>query len=122
METKLETLAANPRITYRLATAEDVEAMIGCKSPHSVMAYVFFLDGMPWGLGGYKIENGNFVVFSDIKKDVKLPKMTIFRCGKKVMDLIAAKKLPMYVVADNADLIKRLGFEHYQGSVYKWQC
>lgn len=115
----METLTGNERVTYRLATAEDIEAVTGQKTPYTVMAYAFFLDGEPAGLGGYKLENGNFVVFSDIKKDVKAPKMTVYRCVRKVMDMIKAKGLPMYAMAENPELCERLGFKRITGDVYK---
>jgi len=117
----MESLESNPRVTYRIATKEDIEAFTGGGVPYTLKALAFFYDGKPAGIGGYKIENGNFVVFSDILKDVDAPKLTIYRCALKIMELIRAKGLPMYVVADNPSLCKRMGFEPYVGSVWKCQ-
>lgn len=117
----LKTLEGNPRVGYRMATAEDIEAVTGQKSPYTCRAYAFFYDGVPVALGGYKIENGNFVVFSDIKKDVDAPKLTVYRCVLKVMEMVKAKKLPMYAVAENPDLCERIGFKRMSGDVYKME-
>lgn len=117
----MEILNGNPRVTYKLATAEDIEAVTGQKSPYTAKAYVFYWDGKPAGLGGYKLENGNFVVFSDIKKDVDAPKLTVYRCVLKVMEMIRSKGLPMYAVAENPELCERIGFKRFAGDVYKME-
>ena len=117
----METLDSNPRVTFRLATAEDVRAVTGKDAPATLKALVFFYDGKPAGIGGYKIERGNYYVFSDINKDVDAPKITVYRCALKIMDLIKARGLPMFTVAENPSLCERMGFEQIAGSLYKWQ-
>jgi len=79
--------------------------------PASMRALVFFLNGELSGIGGYKIENGNLVVFSDLKEGVKVSKHTIWRCTKIIMDMVKEKGRPMYSVAENPELLKRLGFK-----------
>lgn len=117
----METLTGNPRVGYRMATADDIEAVTGQKSPYTCRAYAFFYDGVPVALGGYKLENGNFVVFSDIKEGVDAPKMTVFRCVLKVMEMVRAKGLSMYAVAENPELCEKIGFKRFAGDVFKME-
>lgn len=116
----METLASNPRVTYRVASAEDIEGVTGEKPVYSVKALAFFYDGELAGIGGYKIHNGSYVAFSDIKKGVEAPKLTIYRCALIIMDLIKSKGLPMFASAENPELCERLGFERFNGDLYKW--
>lgn len=118
----METLKSNPRVTYRKATIEDVIAATGAEPKNSLRAIAFFLDGKIAGLGGYKIENGSYVIFSDIKDNLDVSKQTIFRCAKVIMDFVKSKGVPMYVKAHNPELCERLGLQKFKEDIYKWQC
>lgn len=114
-------LRGNERVTYRIATEKDVVDYWGAPSPYTIKAVAFFLDDVVSGLAGWKFENGRFVIFSDIGKDVDVPRQTIWRCAKVVMSLIREKKTPMYAVAHNKDFCEKLGFKHLDGETYTWQ-
>ena len=111
---------SNPRVTYRISTVDDIENFTGKKPESSMRSISFFLDGELSGIGGYKIENGNFVVFSDIKENVIVSKQTIWRCAKIVMDMIEEKGLPMYALSHNKKFVEKLGFKQFKDEVFVW--
>ena len=114
-------LPSNPRVTYKIASVEDIIAMTGEKPKASLRALVFYLDGIPSGLGGYKLENGAYILFSDIKESVNVSKLTIFRCAKIIMEFAKKRGMSMYAVGGNPDLLERLGLVHIGDGDYKWQ-
>lgn len=123
----MKTLKSNPRITYRSATAGDLEDFWGEYPPVSVRAVAFFLDGKIVGIGGWKMEGGSFVLFSEIKDGVKVEKATIFRCARIVMDMAAENKCPMHAATDNPRFLESLGFQPFDTvtnakEFFVWQC
>lgn len=107
----MKKLKGNESVEYRHATSRDIEEFYGY-IPATMKALIFFVNGTPSGLGGYKMENGNLIVFSDIRENVKVNKYTILRCANVIMDFIKEKDTPMYAVTNNKKLLKSLGFVH----------
>ena len=107
------------RVTYKLATQKDIEEYYG-KVPATMKAMIFYVDGEPAGIGGYRMLNGSFVIFSEIKENVKVSKQTIWRCAKIVMDMIAREKTTMYAVAGNERFCEKLGMKRFHGETYQW--
>ena len=104
-------------LTYRHATRDDLVAFYG-KAPACSIRALVFLDGDKIvAIGGMKREDGRWVAFSEIKPDVKLGKLTIWRCAKLVMEMLEAMKLPIWAVAEQQGaetglLVRHLGFQH----------
>lgn len=115
-------LRGNSRVTYRTATRDDVIDYFGGPQMYTIKALAFFIDDKIAGIAGWKYEAGRFVVFSDIGKDVKISKQTIWRCVKVVMEMVRGRKAPMIAVAHNAPLCEKLGFRHVDGEIYEWRC
>lgn len=117
----MQVLKSNPRITYRTATDEDIVSYYGHKSPYTIRALAFFYDGVLSGLAGYKWDGGHFVIFSEIKPELKVSKTSVFRCAKILLQFCGEKKSPMIAVATNPELCKKLGFTHLNGEIYEWR-
>ena len=100
-------------------TAEDFKEFYGVdKVPFTVRGYAFFLEGKLAGLGGVRYDGQHLFAFSDIKDDVEVSKITIWRCTKLVMDIIDKMNVRVVAQADcnreTADrFLKRLGFVKY---------
>jgi hypothetical protein len=119
-------LPTNPRVTYRTADQADLVDFYGKRPDFSIKAIIFFLDDKPAAIGGWKIEGGNYAVFSEIKDDVKVEKSTIFRCARLVLDFISEKGCPMYASTHNPRFLERLGFTKLETvtnseEFYVWQ-
>ena len=113
-------LKQNPRVEYRIATAQDATDFYGKVPAYSFRGLAFFVDGKIAGIAGYKIDSGRFVIFSDIAEGVTVNKQTIFRCAKIVMDFVSGKKCPMIAGTDNPRFCESLGMKHLSGDTYTW--
>lgn len=123
----MKTLASNPRVSYRPATQEDLTEFYGEHPPFSIKAIAFMLDGQIAALGGWKIENGSYVIFSEIKEGVTVEKATIFRCAKIILDMVSEQGCPMYAATHNQKFLEKLGFQPFDTvtnskEFYVWQC
>ena len=88
----------------------------------SVRARVIEQDGEVVAVAGYYRAGAVMAMFSDVK--VQLPKMTIWREAKAMME---GFNLPAYCLAANssaAKFLQRLGWTHYattdEGEFYVW--
>ena len=118
----METLKSNPSITYRVATQSDIEIFYGQKAPYTMKAIIFFLDGVPFGIGGYKIDSSRFIIFSEMKENVKVSKYTILRCAKIIMDLVKERGSVMIAASQNKKLCEMFGLKHVDGEIFEWKC
>lgn len=110
----MNTLPSNPRVTYKNATQADLLEYYGDYPPYTLKALVFYVDGELAGIGGWKIENGSYVVFSEIRENVTIEKATVFRCARIVMKMVAEQGSPMYAATDNQRLLEKLGFKPFE--------
>lgn len=123
---EIKHLSSNPRVTYKLATDDDMTEFYGERPAFTGRAIVFFLDGEIAGLGGWKIDGSSYVVFSEIKEGVKVEKSTVFRCARIILDMVSEKNCPMYAVTHNPKFLERLGFKPFETvtdnkEYYVWQ-
>ncbi len=102
-------IKGNSGVSYRPAGSQDIRDFYGY-IPATMYALVFELGDKVVALGGWKMENGNLVVFSDIKEGAKLNKHTIWRGAKVIMDFVKEKGVPMYATTSNPEFLRRLGF------------
>lgn len=102
--------------------AADLAQFFGEKLPMSVRARVIERDGDVVAVAGYYFAGSRVAVFSDLKAD--LPKMTIWREAKALMDGIS---LPAYCMTNTGagQFLKRLGWDFHStspdGDFYTWQ-
>lgn len=111
------------RITLRPATPDDVRAFHPEGLPRTVRAWVVVVDGQPQCLAGVTIAGEHVIVFSEIADKASLPKLTIWRGSKLVMQRVAAMGLPVVAVEEDGSgaFLKRLGFvPTADEGVYAW--
>lgn len=123
----MKILPSNPRVTYKDATQDDLISYYGSTPAFSVRAIIFYLDGEVAAIGGWKIENGSYVVFSEIKEGVKVEKATVFRCARVILEMVSEKGCPMYAATDNHKFLEKLGFKPFETvsdnkEFFVWQC
>lgn len=111
-------------VLIRNATREDFIAFCGEPPSHTVRAVVAEKDGKPIGIGGVLLIDGNAVIFSDIKEEMKRYKWTFFKVAKRIIEM--AKTFDMPIGADAGEptspaLLTRLGFVRSSKGVYIWR-
>lgn len=120
-------LKNNPRVTVKPITVEDAKAFMGEDSPlPSHKGLSFFLDGELAAIAGIRFERGLFVVFSNIKSDIKVGRTTIFRCAQIVMKMCRSHGSSLYAICEtdkSGRFLERLGwvkdFQHEGKWVYR---
>lgn len=106
----------------RPATRADIYRFFGKIPGQSLRARVLEVDGEIVGVAGYYLMGNVAVMFSDSKGDI--PKMTIWRESKAMMDRI---KIPAICIAQEGSgrFLKRLGWTYAgpspDGEVYEWR-
>ena len=112
---KVEQLKSDPRVTYRAATQADLDAIAPEPVKCSFKALAFFLDGELAGVSGLKFVNSYYVAFLDIKPNLPVTRMTIWRCTLEVMKMVRETTPICLATADknvesSERFLKRLGF------------
>lgn len=116
-------------VELRPATPELLREFFGHEPKETVRALVAYIDGVPAGVGGVTIEASRFVAFCDIRSDMRIPKITIWRYSKIIMEFIKERKAPILAACRTDDLsaqrfVERLGFRRLHqeecGEVYLW--
>ena len=105
----MQNLKSNPSVTYRPSVKEDIVDFYGCV-PVTMRSISFFLDGELAAIGGYKVQDGVVVIFSDIKEWAKTHKQSVWRCAKIVREFVKKTDAIIYAVAENCDFVSKLGF------------
>jgi hypothetical protein len=100
------------RLQIRPATAADVKGFYPAGLGSSVRAWVAEVDGEVRGIAGVLATGEYLLVFSDIKDAAGLPKLTIWRGTRALMEKITALNLPLIAVANDCSgpFLERLGF------------
>lgn len=117
-------------IETRPITATEVTAFFGAKPPFTIKGMAFYNGGKLAAIAGVK-HNGKFwVAFSDIRKDVSLPAITIWRHAKLVIEEVVSKmRAPVYAIVEKNNPLGRkwaegLGFSLYMDDgdkeIYRW--
>jgi hypothetical protein len=108
-------------VTYRLATQSDFIRYYGGRPPFSAKAFIFYKDNDPVAIGGYKIDSGSFILFSEIKENAILDKVTIVRAGKVIITLLDDLKCPVYASSKKDKLCKMFGADKIGEDTYIWR-
>ena len=109
-------LTGKTRIDARPASPSDIMAFHGQLPAKTVRAWTLWWNEELVGVGGYMLGPAGAHVFSDIRGEV--PKMTIWRAALALMDMVPS---PATCWSDNDELMTRLGWEHIEGDLYRWQ-
>ena len=109
-------------IKFRVATRLDLDKLYP-DLKFSFRAIVAEENGKLLGIGGIYYDREWVIAFSKITPELKKHPIAIARGAKKIMKLIGDS--PCIAFADKnypgaPKLLERLGFVHWEGSVYKW--
>ena len=116
-------------VIIRLASREDIEAFSEQPNKPTVKAWLAEKDGRIIALFGLSLQRGRWVVFCDLLEEARNYKMTIMRCGKRLMSEARAMNLRyVYAEADANEpgavkWLQSLGFELDPRSavLYRWE-
>lgn len=114
-------MVVGSHVRYRPLTLDDFSQFYNVESPRStVKGLAFLIDDEVVGVAGVEIRKGFFYAFSDIKENVNVSKVTVWRCAIIVKDWLRELKTDVYACAsehfDGAPrLLQRLGFTKKDG-------
>lgn len=88
-------------ITFRDATAADLRAFYG--EVKRCRAIVAVRDGQVIGVGGYRVHNGQAVLFSDVRDEaIRRYPVTLVRLGRALVNEASAKGIRLASVVQPA--------------------
>jgi len=87
-------------IEIKPSTAEDVALFFGRTLPRTIQAVSVWRDGQLDAIAGVAIEEGKIEAFSDIRKGISVPKITVYRVAKEIMKMIRTRKTQVFAIAD----------------------
>jgi hypothetical protein len=111
-------------LTYRFATAEDFRKFYGSPQRMTTRAVAILVDDEPVGIIGLALGLDCATLYSDAKPEIEphLKRMTVLRAIKLAMRMVEQCGRDVYAKRqDGTDTILRLGFEHFDGEVYRWR-
>lgn len=80
----------------------------------TIRGYSFFLNGEMVAVFGAILEKEGTMLFSDMKPDIEVPKITIYRWSKKALKMIDDMKQPLYATTLHAGkFLSSLGFRFH---------
>lgn len=132
IETRLKSVEKhNPRVSIKPTKPEDIESLVGPGFIYGTFKGVtFFLDGAPAGMAGVTYADGYYIVFSEIRENVKVSKATIYRCALAFVETLKTLDAPVYAVKSKifpfaSNFLERMGFKLYDTiegqEIYLWQ-
>lgn len=110
------------RLKYRPATRQDIDSFYP-NLKHTFKAYVVENDKKVLGIGGIYYEGDFIIVFSRFDPELKKYPLAMARGAKKVMEIVGGKTCLAIAdenIPESENLLRRLGFRHIEGRVYKW--
>lgn len=116
--------AERKNISYRYANAADFIRFYGVPQPWTARAVVILLADEPVALIGLSYGLDCATMFSEAKPQIEPYKrsMTVLRAIKMAMRLANTCGRDVYAVKqEGATVLERIGFEQYDGEIYKWQ-
>lgn len=108
-------------ITWRYATAADVDRYYEERPSQTIRAIVILLDEVPVGIVGLSYEGDRYIAFSESKPELEphLKSMPVLRAVKAAQRMILDASLPVLVVnTSNPKLLERLGFREIEPGVH----
>src|SRR3990167_10019587 len=112
------------QITFAPATRADIAAFYGPDFKWTFRAFAARLGDETLGVGGIYYEGPHIIAFSSFKPEMDNYPVAKVRGIKKIMSIIGDREV--YAIASEQypgshELLKRLGFEHIGGRLFKWQ-
>ena len=112
------------QVTFVPATRKDIEVFYGPNCKWTFRAFAARLGDETLGVGGIYYEGPHIIAFSSFKPEMDNYPVAKVRGIKKIMGIIGDREV--YAIAseqypDSHGLLKRLGFEHIGGRLFKWQ-
>jgi len=113
----------------RTSSENDILSFFGVLPPYATKSWSIDYDGELAAIAGVQYTPTNVLVFSDIKKNLDVPNITIWRGTLEVFDKIKALNKPLVAVCTGEFLnsgayLKRLGFNFFgyedDMEVYQW--
>ena len=110
-------------ITYRPASAKDVEKYYGAPAIVTMKAMVVCVDDEPQAIVGLSRWQDHARYFSEYKPEFEphMKTMPVLRAIKKSMEWVKQSPMLVLAIADNPPLLDRLGFTHLHEDVYIWR-
>lgn len=117
-------------VVIRPITHDDILAFYGRGLRRTVKGWAIDLNGELAAICGVTIGGGPVVAFSEIKPDLDVPKITVWRTARDLMDRIEALGFKTVFALASPKIpgapafLARLGFIHdessVRGEVFKW--
>lgn len=105
-------------LAFRYATRADFETFYERTPPFSLRAMVAERDGEIVAFGGYYMENGIAVAFTDSSG---LTKREAVLGGRKMMDMLRGLKVPIVATTqEGGTALRHYGFRPF-GDVYRYE-
>jgi hypothetical protein len=117
---------AREKLTIRRAKRADFLTFFGDETKHPTsIAWCGEIDGEIVGIGGFVTVAGTNVAFLDLTEKARKHKVALARAGYRAMELVK-KSGKRYIFVEVGEpgaerWLRRLGFEPYQGRVWKWR-
>lgn len=102
-------------------THDDYVKFYDKQPSHTIQGYSIFLNGDLVAVFGVLVQDKKNarIMFSDIKKDIDVPKMTIWRWSKKAMQMLDHIRLPIYAYTRGSEkYLESLGFCYHADTEY----
>jgi hypothetical protein len=109
------------RLTFRYATAADVDRYYDERPEQTIRAIVILLNDEPVGIVGLAYEGDRYTLFSEYKPALEphLKSMTVLRAVHAAHRMVRAANLPVLVVnTSNPALLERMGFREIEPGVH----
>lgn len=98
-------------IELRPITLGDYRVFFKTEPDRTIRGFGFWLDGELVAIFGAWLHKDATMLFSDMKPDIDVPKITIYRWAKKALGLIDNMKQPLYATTlDAGKFLNSLGF------------
>lgn len=111
----------------KTGTRRDIEEVLGDSriTFPTVRCYSMFYQGKLAGVAGIAIMKHSHFAFCDIKEDVGAPKMTIWKCAREMMSILAARNVRMVCephpdIPNSRKFLELLGWKTHDGRTYVW--
>lgn len=113
-------------IKVELASESEIRAFHDGKVPSTMSAYAMKDGDNVVAMFGLERHKGYRIAYSSIKEDGRKYRKQILKCGKMLVGIIAASRVPVYAVRDDNEptsdaFLRHLGFEQLKDEVYLWR-
>jgi hypothetical protein len=98
-------------IEIKPITVDDYVHFFKESPKRTIRGYSFFLNGEMVAVFGALLDKDGTMLFSDMRENLPVPKITIYRWAKKALRKIEDMKQPLYATSGNSGkFLKSLGF------------